>query len=321
MKILVTGANGFIGSAVCQQLMLEGHTVFAGVRSLSQLDSNKNSLVTPIHIGNLAEKSSHLAELFLGIDAIVHTAARVHVMKDVSADPLSLYRAVNLEGTKQLVQAAIAAKVQRFIFLSSIKVNGEETTDHPFTELDLPHPQDPYAQSKYEAEEYLLSQTQHIKIIILRCPLVYGKGVKANFEKLLKLVKLGLPLPLGGLNNQRSLLYVENLVSAISRCISKENIPSNLYLVADQPPVSTTKLMQIIAAATQRKLRLFTLPPYLFKAAMFFLPFKAILSRLLGSLAIDSQKIQTELMWQPPFSLEQGIEHSYSDRSSLINRV
>ena len=243
-----------------------------------------------------------------GVDAVVHLAARVHLLDDSAADALAEYRRVNVEGTRMLALAAVRADVRRLVFLSSAKVNGERSVQ-PFAELDVPHPEDAYAVSKLEAEEALkqtlaAAQTQWT---ILRPPLVYGPGVGANFLKLLRAVDGGVPLPLGAIDNRRSLLYVGNLVDAIRVCLTHSAAAKQLFLLSDGEDVSTPDLVSRLAMTLQVRPRLLRVPLPLLRLAGRLTGKVAAVERLTGSLQVDISRVRAALGWVPPFSLNQGL--------------
>lgn len=259
---------------------------------------------------------------------VVHLAARVHVMHDTVTEPLAEFRKVNVIGTERLAKKAATEGVRRFVFVSSIKVNGEKTSflnhhaqqisSNPlsmrenlrsFLEDDAPNPQDPYAVSKWEAEQILrqIAQETGMEVVIIRPPLVYGPRVGANFLKLLKLIKKGMPLPFGLIDNQRSLIYVGNLVDAIITSLEHPAAAGQTYLVSDGEDVSTPELIRRIATSLGRPARLLPIPPALLRFAGHLTGKSAQVERLLDSLVIDSSKIRRELGWVPPFTMEQGL--------------
>lgn len=310
MRLLITGASGFVGLALCNTLRQPGlaaHSVVPAVRVAHGLPGEKV-------IGEINGRTDWRAAV-TGMDAVVHLAARVHVMRDAAADPLAAYRAVNVEGTLHLARQAAAAGVRRFVFVSSIKVNGEERTT-AYTEADTPAPEDAYALSKWEAEQGLrqIAAATGLEVVILRPPLVYGPGVGANFLALLRAVARGMPLPLGAINNQRSLIYVGNLADAIVRCLEHPAAAGKTFLVSDAETVSTTELIRRMAAALGRPARLLPMPPSLLHAAARLAKkfpkgrtAPALARRLLDSLAIDSRAIRRDLDWSPPFTLNEGL--------------
>ncbi|WNZ44014.1 SDR family oxidoreductase [Leptolyngbya boryana CZ1] len=305
MNFLITGATGFVGSALCQLLEHSEHTVYGVVRSDAVLPPS----VTPILVSSIAELDDH--PILPQIDVVIHLAARVHQMNDTAADPLSEFRAVNTEATKSLAIAAATAGVKRFVYLSSIKVNGDGQAS-PYTERSTPQPADAYGISKWEAECALneIAATTDLEIVILRPPLVYGAGVKANFLNLMNLVKTGIPLPLGGIHNQRSLVYVGNLVDAIVTCATHPQAAGQTFLVSDSTDVSTPELVRKISESMRKPIRLMPISPVILTNLARILGKTATLDRLFGSLTIDSSKLRQTLNWQPPFTLEQGLEQT-----------
>ena len=320
MNILVTGANGFIGRALCERLLAEGCQVRGAVRSkVSRTALPAGVEATPIgSIGSDTEWGEALA----GIDTVVHLAARVHVMDDAAYDPLAAYRQVNVEGTECLAIAAANAGVKRFVYISSVKVNGEKTEVGDqrsegrrsvsklfFSEKDVPEPQDCYGISKWEAEQVLndIAGKRGLEIVILRPPLVYGPGVRANFLRLVRLVKRGIPLPFGRVKNCRSLIYIGNLIDAIVTCMTSPNAAGKTYLVSDGEDVSTPDLVRRIAAASERSALMLPVPVWMMLMAGRIIGRSDELERLFGSLTVDISKIRRELNWKPPYTPEEGI--------------
>ena len=299
-RVLVTGATGFVGRALCNQLSAIGHTVIPAVRHGSGLP---NEVVTS-DIGSSTDWRMALA----GCDAVVHLAARVHMIREAERDPLALYRRTNTEATLNLARQAAQAGVKRFVFISTIKVNGEGR-DAPYRETDAPAPEDEYALSKWEAELGLhrIAQETGLEVVILRPPLVYGPGVKANFRRLIETVARGWPLPLGAVRNRRSLLYLGNFVDAIRLCLEHPGAAEQTFLLDDGEPVSTPQLIRALAAAMRRPARLLPVPPWLLEFAGALLGKRAAVTRLTGSLYVDSSMIRSRLGWAPPFSMEVGL--------------
>jgi len=298
--VAVTGADGFVGRALCSHL--EAHGV--SVRRLQRASGGEKRAFTVGDIGPDTDWSAALQ----GIHDVVHLAARVHVMRDRTADPLAEYRRVNVEGTRTLARAAVTAGVARLVFLSSIKVNGESTR-LPFTEDDVPAPQDAYGVSKWEAEQ-ALRQVAHgsaMQLVVLRPPLIYGPGVGANFLRLMRAVAQGVPLPLGAIDNRRSLLYLGNLVDAIRLCLSQPGARGQLFLLSDGDDVSSAQLVHRLAAALQVRPRLLRVPAAWLRTAGRLMGKSAAVERLVGSLQVDSSRFRATLGWSPPFSLEQGL--------------
>ena len=306
MQFLVTGANGFVGRSLCLGLPDDGHAVLAAVRSLNkQVVGVDQVLITSI--GKTTDWSSALQN----VDVVVHLAARVHVMNEVAVDALAEFRKVNVEGTLNLAMQAAKAGVKRFIFVSSIKVNGEHTlADCPFTANDDANPQDPYGISKHEAEQGLLliAQQTGMEVVIIRPPLVYGAGVKANFASMMRVVKRGIPLPLGAIHNKRSFVYVGNLVSLIVRCIDHPAAANQVFLVSDGCDLSTTELLQKCAVALGVKARLLPVPQKLLVFSLALLGKRAVAQRLCGNLQVDISKAHSLLGWEPPVSVEDGLK-------------
>ncbi len=306
MNFLITGATGFVGSALCQLLERSEHTVYGVVRSS---DATLPASVKPILVSSIADLTDH--PILSQIDVVIHLAARVHQMKETATDPLGEFRAVNTEATKDLAISARAAGVKRFVYLSSIKVNGDGQSE-AYTELSQPQPNDPYGISKWEAEcelQDIAAQTG-LEVVILRPPLVYGAGVRANFLSLIKLVQKGIPLPLGAVQNQRSLVYVGNLVDAIATCATHPNAAGQTFLISDNTDVSTAELVRNLAKSLNKPVRLLPISPVLLTILAQILGKTATVDRLFGSLTIDSSKIRQSLNWQPPFSLQQGLDHT-----------
>ncbi len=261
-----------------------------------------------IQVGDIGT-ATDWSEALVGVDCVVHLAARTHVMRDTTADPLAKYRRVNVEATMALARAAAAARIRRLVFLSSIKVNGERTANNPFTEDDAPRPEDAYGISKWEAEQALweIAGETKLEVVVLRAPLVYGPGVKGNFLRLMNAIARGVPLPLASVHNHRSLIYVGNLVAALRCCIERPAAAGKTFLVADDADVSTPELIRAIAAALDVPARLVPFPPALLYAVATLLGKTASVSRLTGSLQLDSRRIRHELGWRPEYALKQGL--------------
>lgn len=305
ISILVTGANGFVGQHLCAELLRQGFSVRAAVRSADTVAG----CINVVNIGAI-DGETDWADALLGVDVVIHLAARVHVMKDSAADPLAEFLRVNLHGTANLARQAANAGVKRLVYVSSIKVNGELTSGpRHYTESDIPNPQDPYAISKLQAEQALqrISQETGLEITIIRPPLVYGPGVKGNFISLFAAIDKGFPLPLAGADNARSLIYVENLVDALIRCASHPCAAGQTYLISDGRAVSTSVLIDSIAQALGRSNRMFYIPPVLLRAAASLLGRSAQVDRLFNSLLVDDSRIRRDLGWTPPYTLEQGL--------------
>ncbi len=306
-KVLVTGANGFIGRNLCTFLKEKGYCVRAAVRNnvcnVSGVDEN-------IQVGDINE-STDWQQALAGVDTVIHLAARVHIMNDSVTNLVEEFRKVNVLGTERLARMAVKAGVERFIFISSIKVNGE-CSQAPYTEKDIPAPQDAYGISKREAEDLLtrIAVETGLQTVILRLPLIYGPGVKANFKNLIKIAGAGLPLPLKGINNRRSFLYLGNLVDAISVCITHSLAVGETFLVSDCADVSTPDLIKMIACEMNKKVVLFSFHSGILKALCKIVGKAEELEKLTGSLLVDSSKIRNLLGWKPPFTINEGIKET-----------
>lgn len=308
-NVLVTGATGFIGRALCAKLLAEGAQTRAAVWREEPAGSIQAGLdVVPIDsIGPDTDWNRALA----GIDAVIHLAARVHVMDEKAEEPLAAYRRVNVAGTERLARMAAANGVKRLIFMSSVKVHGEETPVR-YTEHDIPAPLDPYGVSKLEAEDILrkIAAKTGLEVVVIRPPLVYGPGVKANFYKLMGIVARGLPLPFGSVNNARSLIYLGNLIDAVILCSRHPSAAGQTFLISDGENVSTPELIRRIAAALGKPARLFPFPPEIMRFAGKLTGRASAVDRLLGSLAVDDSKIRKELGWKPPFTMTEGLKET-----------
>jgi nucleoside-diphosphate-sugar epimerase len=300
-RVLITGASGFIGRSLLAAAA--PLAVRAAVRSEAAPKLGADQVV----IGDIGAQTDWSRAL-IGVDQVVHLAARVHVMKPTARDRAEFER-TNVLGTEQLARAAAAAGVKRFVFLSSIKVNGERTVDRPFRFDDLPQPQDDYALSKLEAERRLsaIEAASGMSVAIVRPPLVYGPGVRANFLRLMSLVRSGLPIPLASIANARSLVSVWNLCDLICALLRHARPMSGVFLVADSEAVSTAELIRRLAAAMQRPARLFSLPSGALHALAALTGRGAELHRLCDSLAIDTSESRSRLGWSPPLTLDQGL--------------
>lgn len=244
------------------------------------------------------------------VDAVVHLAARVHVIHDGAVDGLEAYRKVNVEGTRSLAIQAARAGVRRFVFVSSVKVNGEATPGRAFSDSDPPRPEDPYGVSKREAEDVLreIAGRSGLEVVILRPPLVYGPGVKANFLRMLRWVDRGIPLPLAAVSNRRSLIYVGNLGDAIVRCLEQPAAAGETFLVDDGEPVSTPQLLREIGDSLGRPARLFPVPAAVLRGMAALTGRTRDATRLFGDLVVDSGRIRRTLDWEPPFTRQQGLD-------------
>ena len=306
--VLVTGANGFVGQSLCKRLFQQGQAVCAVVRrSSTQVDNNES-----IAVGDIKGHTDWTKAL-QDVKVVVHLAARVHVMNEMTDDPLAEFRKINVEGTLNLARQAFKAGVSRFIYISSIKVNGEFTEPGcPFKADDASQPMDPYGISKREAEDGLrqLAKDTGLEVVIIRPPLIYGLGVKANFLSMMRWLHKGIPLPLGSINNARSLVALDNLVDLIVTCIQHPAAANQTFLVSDGEDVSTTDLLKRTAVAMGIKARLIPVPEILIKVGGKLLGKGDVVQRLCGNLQVDITKAQQLLGWAPPISVEEGLRRA-----------
>jgi nucleoside-diphosphate-sugar epimerase len=310
MKVLVTGANGFVGRAVCEHLVSQKISVVAITRKVQLLSNSEH---TSQYIQRRAADFSddlptnmHLE----GQDAVVHCAARVHQVREEASDPLAAYRAVNKQATLALAQAAADAGVKRFAFLSSVKVNGEFTQHgKPFTSHQAA-PQDPYGISKWEAELGLreIAAKTGMEVVIIRPPLVYGPGVKANFLTMMRWLHRGIPLPLGAIENQRSLVALPNLVDFISLCLKHPKAANQTFMISDQQDLSTTGLLRGLGQALKRPARLLPVPQGLLQTGLKMIGKGGMAQRLCGDLTVDAAPATELLDWKPPVTVQQGLQ-------------
>lgn len=305
LRILITGASGFVGQAVCVQAVRQGFSVRGALRKYGKVPGR----VTPVVVGEI-NSTTDWSHTLGDVDIVIHLAARVHVMHENAENPLEEFRKVNVAGTEHLARSAAASGVKRLVYVSSVKVNGEATCgETKFTETDAPFPQDPYGISKMEAEQALhrVTQDTELEVVIVRPPLVYGPGVKGNFFQMLKVLAKGIPLPLASAHNLRSLVYVENLADALIVCATHPAAAGQTYLVSDNENISTPDLLRQLGAAMGHPARLFPCPPVLLKLAGRLIGKSDQVERLLESLQVDSGKIRHDLNWTPPYTLEQGL--------------
>jgi nucleoside-diphosphate-sugar epimerase len=300
-KVLVTGASGFVGTALCRALVNTGLAVRRALRTTDEAAGPDD-----VAVGDLGPATAWGAAL-QGTDAVVHLAARTHALHEAGA--LAAYRSVNVMGSEQLARAAAQAGVGRLVFVSSVKVNGERTTNSAFDEASVPQPEDSYGISKREAEDALwkIAAQTGLEIAVLRPPLLYGPGVKGNLRALFDAVARGFPLPFGSIQNRRSLLYVDDLVAAIIACLEHPAARGRSYLVASRECVSTPELVRNIAAALGRPARLLPCPPSLLRAGAALCGRSAAAARLIDSLVVDPSRIELELGWRAVWDLKSGL--------------
>ncbi|OGA09323.1 MAG: hypothetical protein A2W68_08385 [Betaproteobacteria bacterium RIFCSPLOWO2_02_64_14] len=306
--VLVTGANGFVGEALCEALAREDYLVRRAVRTLSpEVRAGERGAET-IAVGSISAATDWTRALD-GVQTIFHLAGRAHASDKGRDNVLAQYRRTNVEATERLAYMATRSHVRRFVFMSSIKVNGECTRGHGYTELDPPHPEDAYGISKWEAEQAVWRVTSGTgtEAIVLRPPLIYGPGVKGNFLRLLNATQRGWPLPLASIRNQRSMIFLGNLVAAVLACMQAPNMGGKTYLVSDGEDVSTPELMRAVAAALGATARIFPCPVPLLKLGAAVLGKSEEMEKLTGSLQVDGSRIRNELGWRPRFSLAQGL--------------
>lgn len=312
-NLLITGASGFIGRPLCVELVRQGYGVVAALRRPVDISDGVEKLMISANQENIDWFSS-----LKNIDVIVHLAARVHLMKDDAIDPLSEYRRINVSETLSLARHAARAGVKRFIFISSIKVNGERTeAGFSFGERDVANPQDNYAISKLEAERGLLliAQQTKMEIVIIRPPLVYGYGVKGNFANMLRAIQKGIPLPLGAIQNQRSFVYVGNLVSLIICCINNKAAANQIFLVSDGQDLSTTDLLRMCADALGKRSRLVPIPRKWVEFCARLVGKGDVAERLCGNLQVNIKKANEVLEWFPPYCVKEAFEKSFANKA------
>lgn len=305
-KILVTGGNGFIGKAICENLKKKNYTI--NITSRRDVDINLSGV--KIYNINKINENTNWFQALNTVSCVIHCAAKTHVMNNINQKSLSFFREVNVEGTLNLAKQASECGVKRFIFLSSIKVNGERTDKlKKFKYNDIPKPEDSYGISKWEAEKGLwkISKQTGLEVVIIRAPLVYGPGVKGNLRRLIKLIQYRIPLPFSLIKNQRSLIGIDNLVDLIIHCIDHNNASGNTFLVSDEKDLSTPDLLRYIASSMGLSVRLFPFPLSVLKFFGFLLGRKSEIDRLNGSLQIDNSYTKEILNWKPTLSTIEGI--------------
>lgn len=306
---LITGATGFVGRGLCSRLLAEGRDLRCAVRMAS-------SLPNEVVVGDIGS-DTRWGEALKEVNTVIHLAARVHVMNDRADNPLAEFRSVNVDATLNLARQAAAVGVKRFIFLSTVKVNGEETASgHSFNEENPSHPIDPYAISKHEAEEGLrrLAEETGLEVVIIRPPLVYGPAVKGNFLNMMGWISKGIPLPLGAIHNQRSLIALDNLVDFIITCIDHPAAANQTFLVTDGEDFSTTELLRRVGQAMGEPARLIPVPVSVLELGARLLGKQAMAQRLCGNLQVDIAKAREVLGWTPPVSVDEGLRRAVNER-------
>jgi nucleoside-diphosphate-sugar epimerase len=308
MKILVTGATGFIGTQLSETLAKSGHQVRDTARSIAPNRSITRELITCD-----LESANNLDHLTTGCDAIVHLAGRAHVMSDNPATSESLYLSANVDVTRRLAQSAARTGVKRMILMSSVKVNGESTTiGSPFTSQDTPNPQDPYGRSKAQAEQALWDVTSMSELegVVIRPPLVYGPGVRANFASLIGIINQGIPLPLSSIRNKRSFVSVDNLIDCIATALQSSNAAGQTFLVSDGNDLSTPELIRSIATSLHKSPMLIPIPTALLRLAATIAGKRGAYDRLCGSLTVDIALTKQKLSWTPPFTVQDSLQRT-----------
>ena len=311
-RILITGAGGFVGQALFPVLEEAGLEVVSVFRSAQpSLSNGTRKALFGISIDATTDWTGKLTD----VDVVVHLAAKVHVMNAEETDDLAAYRAVNVDGSRNLAEQAARSGVKRFIYLSSIKVNGERTFDKPFNAEQLPEPEDSYATSKMEAEISLrtIEQETGMEVVIIRPPLIYGPGVKGNLEALSRIIKKGVPIPLGALSNRRDLVGISNLCDLIRVCCSHSAAAGRTFLVSDGESISTTGLVQLMSNGPDRKARLFAVPNWALNFAARLLGKTEMMEKLTGDLRIDMSVTQRVLDWKPPVTVAEGFRRMNPD--------
>lgn len=309
MRVLLTGATGFVGAKLCDRLVSSGYRTRVALRKSTL---TVDSAVDRAFVGDIGSETDWRSAL-PDIDAVVHVAARAHVLKD-GADRSHLYEETNALGTRRLAEAAVAAGVRRFVYLSTVKVNGEETTGTPYSAQDVPRPVGAYAISKWHGEQYLLEIAQHsqMEVAIIRSPLVYGPSVRANFLRLLKWVDRRLPLPFGSVRNSRSMVNVWNLVDLVTHVLSVTTLPGHTWMVSDGEDLSTPELVRRVGHSMNRDVRLVAVPVRALEHCARLLGRRDEVRRLCGSLVVDSNPVRRLLRWSPPVSVDAAIARTVS---------
>lgn len=314
LNVLVTGASGFVGGPLSQALRNNGHDVTAVSRRGTEIPGVTN--VTVADFNNI----DMLTETLRGVDVVVHAAARVHVMNETAANPLAEFRAVNRDLTQNIATAAHRAGVKRFVFLSTIKVFGETSPrELPFTAATPPRPVDPYGVSKLEAEQALFdfAASSGLEVVVIRPPLIYGPGVRANFERMVRLIGRGIPLPFGGIRNRRSLVALDNLLDLIKACVSSPHASGQVFCVSDSSPISTPELFRAVGEAMDRSVMMIAIPETFLAVAFKLIGKSAYIDRLISSLHVDISHTQDTLGWVPKVNPSDALRATVND---IINK-
>lgn len=311
--ILVTGATGFVGRHLLPFLLQAGHRVRAAVRRAESVQDLARPGLEVLSVGAIDGATRWDAAL-TEVDTVIHLAARVHVMRDTAADPATAFRQINRDGTRHLAEACAAAGVSRLVLVSSVKVMGEATNGAPWVESDPPHPCDPYATSKWEGEKSLWAVTQGSRLsgVVVRPPLVYGRGVGANFRRLAQAVHRGLPLPLASVRNRRSLVAVPNLTAFLELSARHPRAAGQTFFVRDEEDLSTPELIRLVAQAQGKRARLVPCPPALLRLGGALLGQRALVRRLVGSLQIGDAHARARLGWHPPVCTPEALRQMFS---------
>lgn len=321
MRILVTGANGFVGRGVVSSLSSRGYSVCSLVRKTSVQVSGSDDYL----VADLCSKNADYHKGLSGVDTVVHLAARTQISMSEELDPMRAFREVNVEATRNLAIAAAERGVRRFIFMSSVKVNGETTGSvgrpEVFSADSIPNPEDFYGVSKLEAESALqaIARDTGLEIVILRPPLVYGPGVGGNFLKLMRLVASGLPLPFGALHNRRSLVSLANLTDLIFTCITHPAATNKIIMAADGEDLSTTQLLQRLAKAMTKSIKLIPVPESMLKLGFILTGQRPLAQRLCGSLQVNISNTRKLLAWEPALSVDEGLNRAVE--SFVLDKV
>jgi nucleoside-diphosphate-sugar epimerase len=307
-RLLMTGASGFVGRALLSELAALDYSLVIGTRrSIEDVPVSVHQKI----VGNFSA-DTQWQDALANVDTVIHLAARAHVMKEEAVDPLSAFRAMNVDATLNLATQAITCGVKRFIFVSSIGVNGAETLSSPFSELSVACPHSDYARSKFEAETRLsmLCSEAGMELVVIRPPLIYGVNAPGNFRKLLRGVQAGLPLPFGSVDNHRSMIFLDNLIDFIKICIHHPSAANQLFLLSDGSDISTQELIKILANGMGNKYSTFKFPVSALKFIFRFSPYSGLYQQLCGSLQIDATKARHLLAWTPPVSTHDALYQS-----------